>query len=138
MTKTLSQGLLHLHYPQGISKPSSFTILYHEPNEKLALVMKDLGIVYDDFDEQLDIFKMEENVRVVVAEANYETYLDRINNKIVPLLVEETQEYAMEVITNDQRQVDGPIPHEGPMVIEIQKGGKGRPAKNSKVINEVY
>jgi hypothetical protein len=108
-------------YPQGISKPRSFTVLNHEPNENLALVMKDLGIVCDDFDKQLDILKMEEKVRAVVAEANYKTYLDRINKKTVPQSVEETHEYAMEGITNDQRQVDGPIPQEGEKMEDRQK-----------------
>jgi hypothetical protein len=53
-------------------------------------VMKDVGIILENYDEQIDVFKTEELVRAFIAEANYKLFIDRINNKTTPRSKEES------------------------------------------------
>jgi hypothetical protein len=118
---------------QGTSRPNPFLILNNESNENLSTVMKDIGIVLENYDNQIDLFKAEERVRATIAEANYNKYVDKINSKNAPQTEEDLQELAMEAITNKERLEAPLISQEGPGGAEPEKNKKkGRPGKQSK------
>jgi hypothetical protein len=91
---------------QGTSSSNTFTILNQERNETLASVMKDIGIELDDYDDQINVFKEEEKLRAAIAETNYKTHVEKINNRNAPQTEEEIQEYAIETITNSDRNCE--------------------------------
>lgn len=68
---------------------NSFTILNSSPNLVLYSVLVDLDLNIDDMDVQLDIFKTEELARAKIAEANYNSYLEKQNQKNAPQNEEE-------------------------------------------------
>jgi hypothetical protein len=118
---------------QGTSRPNPFLILNNESNENLSTVMKDIGIVLENYDNQIDLFKAEERVRATIAEANYNKYVDKINSKNAPQTEEDLQELAMEAITNKERLEAPLISQEGPGGAEPEENKKkGRPEKQSK------
>jgi hypothetical protein len=123
---------------QGTSSSNTFTILNQERNENLAAVLKDIGIELDNYEDQIDAFKEEEKLRAAIAEANYKAHIEKINNRNAPQTEEEIQEYAMEAITNSDRNGEWEGAQDGPVVPVTQKGKrKRRPPKPSNTINEV-
>jgi hypothetical protein len=96
--------------PKELVRKISYKVL----NENLSTVMKDIGIVLENYDNQIDVFKAEERVRATIAEANYKKYVDKINSKNAPQTEEDLQELAMEAITNKERLEAPLITQEGP------------------------
>jgi hypothetical protein len=74
---------------QGTSHPNPFLILNNESNENLSTVMKDIGIVLENYDNQIDVFKAEEQVRATIAEANYKNMWIELTVKM-PLKLKRT------------------------------------------------
>lgn len=87
------------------SSKNPFTILNDIPNATLQDVLMDLVIESDNFEEQLDIFKVEEKARAAIAEANYKCFLERQGEKNRPKDDDQLQDLAMEVISNNLRQI---------------------------------
>ena len=83
---------------------NSFTIPNNTPNSFLQSVIADLDLEIDNMDEQLDVFKAEEMARAKIAEANYNSFLEKQNQKTAPKTVEDEKEYTMEVISNQHRE----------------------------------
>jgi hypothetical protein len=123
---------------QGTSRPNPFLILNNESNENMYTVMKDIGIVLENYDNQIDVFKAEEHVRATIAEANYNKYVDKINSKNAPQTEENLQELAMEAITNKERLEAPLISQEGPGGLNPRKiKRKGDLGNNLKRINGI-
>jgi hypothetical protein len=58
---------------------NSFSIQNNTPNSFLQSVIADLDLEIDNMDEQLDVFKVEEIARAKIAEANYNSFLEKQN-----------------------------------------------------------
>jgi hypothetical protein len=80
-----------------------FTILNNCPNTILQAVISDLDVDMDNVDMHLDAFKAEELARAKIAEANYNSFLERQRHKTAPQTEEEEQDLTMGVISNVQR-----------------------------------
>jgi hypothetical protein len=82
---------------------NSFTILNNCPNSILQAVISDLDLEMDNVDMHLDAFKTEELARAKIAEANYNSFLEKQKQKTAPQTKEEELDLTMGVISNDQR-----------------------------------
>jgi hypothetical protein len=60
--------------------------------------MVDLGLEIGNMDEHLDAFKIEEIARAKIAEANYNSFLEKQNKKTAPQTEEAKKDFTMEVI----------------------------------------
>ena len=61
----------------GTSSKNPFTILNNTSNDAMGKVIIDLDIEVEDLEEQLDVFRVEENARAAIAEANYKSFLEK-------------------------------------------------------------
>jgi hypothetical protein len=82
---------------------NSFTILNDTPVEHLCTVISDLDLACDDSDAQISTFRAEELVRAELAQANYNIYLSKINEKTTPRGEEDLVDFAMNPISNVER-----------------------------------
>jgi alpha/beta superfamily hydrolase len=80
-----------------------FTILNNCPNSVLQNVIADLDLEIGNVDECLDAFKAEEIARAKIAEAKYNSFLEKQKQKSTPKTVEDEHDLTMEVISNSQR-----------------------------------
>jgi hypothetical protein len=67
-----------------------------------------LDISIENIDNQLEIFRAEERVRAVLAEANYKEYLASANRKTTPQGDEELHEFSLKVVDNLARGIADP------------------------------
>jgi hypothetical protein len=82
-----------------------FTILNNTSISSLQEVMVDLDLEADNFEEQIDVFRIEELARVAIVEANYRSYLDKLKEKTMPQDDCQIEDLAMEVISNEHRGI---------------------------------
>jgi hypothetical protein len=82
-----------------------FTILNNTSISSLQEVMVDLDLEADNFEEQIDVFRIEELARAAIAEANYRSYLDKLKEKTMPQDDCQIEDLAMEVISNEHRGI---------------------------------
>ena len=67
----------------GTSK-NPFTILNNTSDEVLGKIIYDLDITFENMDSVISAFKVEEQARADLAQANYNKYLDKINSRTAP------------------------------------------------------
>jgi hypothetical protein len=67
--------------------------------------MVDLDLEVDNFEEQIDVFRIEELARAAIAEDNYRSYLDKLKEKTMPQDDCQIEDLAMEVISNEHRGI---------------------------------
>lgn len=89
----------------GIASQNTFTVLNNSSNSALAAIMADLDIEVENVDDQIDVFKAEELARAALAETNYKIYLESLKEKSKPQNESETENLAVGVIANSQREV---------------------------------
>lgn len=87
----------------GTSSKNPFTILNNTSNDAPGKVIIDLDIEVEDLEEQLDVFRVEENARAAIAEANYKSFLEKQKFRDAPQNDEQLADLTMEVISNIQR-----------------------------------
>lgn len=80
-----------------------FTILNNCPNPVLQNVIDDLDLDLGNVDECLDAFKAEEIARAKIAEAKYNSFLEKQKQKTAPKTVEDELDLTMGVISNSRR-----------------------------------
>jgi hypothetical protein len=73
------------------------------PNSVLQAILVDLDLKMGNMDEQLGAFKAEEIARAKIAEANYNSFLEKQKHKTAPPSEEAVMDFSMEVISNLQR-----------------------------------
>lgn len=88
----------------GTTSSNQFLVLSNLDNEYTLDVTAKLDLNLENIDTQIEVFRAEENVRAILAEANYKEYLDSVNKKIAPQGEEELQEYNLSVIDNSARE----------------------------------
>lgn len=99
----------------GTTNKNPFTVLNNTSNDIFQSVMVDLDIKVDDFNEQIDVFKLEELARAAVVEANYNHFLESQKAKSAPQDEADLADLTMGVISNDMRNYEELLP----------KGGEG-------------
>jgi hypothetical protein len=97
-----AQRVMTKNTRSGTNK-NSFTILNNCPNSILQAVISDLNLEMGNVDMHLDAFKTEELARAKIAEANYNSFLEKQKQKTAPQTEEEELDLTMGVISNDQR-----------------------------------
>lgn len=91
---------------QGTISSNPFTVLNSILISIIKSVMSDLDLENSDIEEQIGAFRAEEIARTAIAEANYKAYLEKQKKNYEPQNEEEMGEFAMETISNQDRQID--------------------------------
>jgi hypothetical protein len=102
IAKKTAQRAMEINSFTGTNS-NPFTILNNCPNSVLQSVIVDLDLEMGNVDECLDAFKAEEIARAKIAEAKYNSFLEKQNQKTAPKTVEEEHDLTMQVISNVQR-----------------------------------
>lgn len=97
----------------GMTNKNPFTVLNNSSNDALQSVMVDLDIEVENFNQQIDVFKLEELARAAVAEANYSHFLETQKAKNAPRDEDELTELSMGVISNESRNCEELLPRGG-------------------------
>lgn len=103
-----------------------FTILNNASTSCLHNVIADLDLEVENIDDQIDIFRTEELARAAIAEANYKCFLEKQREKTKPQDESQTEELAMMVITNNDRDVS----------VDLSKGGVDKGISQGVVMNK--
>lgn len=109
--------------------PNPFTILNSTPIPILQSVMSDLNIVVENVEDQIDIFRLEENARAAIAEANYRVFLEKQKERDKPCGDEFMDDLALGIIDNSGRGISD---HEGSSMKENRAMNSERCIESTK------
>lgn len=93
----------------GTKSHNSFSVL-NSTRIALQTVMFDLDIDYDESEEQIGAFRVEELARATIAKAQYKVYLETLKQHTAPPTEDDLVDYSLGVISNQHRNIDTDFP----------------------------